>query len=115
MESSTLSEGPDVEVQRRYRSRGQSHNPYAPLLAALRQLIVRFLEKGAVMSRQTTEELKTANRFAAQADANSNYEKIKALAYQLWVERGSPVGSPEQDWYRAEAQLNQRGSAQRAA
>ena len=27
------------------------------------------------------------------------------LAYQLWEERGRPLGSPEQDWLRAERSL----------
>jgi len=30
---------------------------------------------------------------------------IANLAYQLWQERGSPIGSPEEDWYRAEELL----------
>ena len=28
--------------------------------------------------------------------------QIAALAHSLWEERGCPVGSPEEDWYRAE-------------
>jgi len=27
---------------------------------------------------------------------------IEMLAYQLWEKRGRPLGSPEQDWFRAE-------------
>jgi hypothetical protein len=30
---------------------------------------------------------------------------IANLAYRLWQERGSPIGSPEQDWLRAEELL----------
>ena len=30
---------------------------------------------------------------------------VAARAYQLWVERGCPEGSPEQDWYQAEQEL----------
>ena len=30
---------------------------------------------------------------------------ISKRAYELWVERGCPEGSPEQDWYRAESEL----------
>jgi hypothetical protein len=29
-------------------------------------------------------------------------ELIRQVAYQLWVKRGRPVGSPEVDWFRAE-------------
>jgi hypothetical protein len=27
---------------------------------------------------------------------------VAKLAHQLWEERGRPLGSPEQDWFRAE-------------
>jgi len=30
---------------------------------------------------------------------------IAALAYQLWLERGGPMGSDQEDWFRAEAML----------
>jgi hypothetical protein len=35
---------------------------------------------------------------------------VAKLAYQLWLQRGSPEGSPEEDWYRAETLL-QSGAA----
>jgi Protein of unknown function (DUF2934) len=36
-------------------------------------------------------------------------EQIAKLAYQLWQTRGCPIGSPDQDWFQAEQQLqNQR-------
>ena len=31
---------------------------------------------------------------------------IEERAYQSWIERGCPMGSPEEDWYRAEQDLN---------
>jgi hypothetical protein len=34
-------------------------------------------------------------------------EHIAALAYEFWKLRGRPIGSPEEDWFRAEKQLNQ--------
>jgi len=34
--------------------------------------------------------------------------EIQKLAYELWLERGCPIGSPEDDWYRAEEQLRGR-------
>lgn len=30
---------------------------------------------------------------------------VARRAYQLWLERGCPDGSPEEDWYRAEREL----------
>lgn len=32
-------------------------------------------------------------------------ERVASLAYQLWMERGCPLGSPEDDWFRAKQQL----------
>ena len=40
------------------------------------------------------------------APASANYEEIAALAYEYWIQRGCPIGSPEVDWFRAEEQLN---------
>jgi hypothetical protein len=36
-----------------------------------------------------------------QHDQEAEHEELAVLAYQLWVERGCPEGSPEEDWYRA--------------
>jgi hypothetical protein len=30
---------------------------------------------------------------------------IAGLAYTLWESRGCPIGSPEQDWFKAEQEL----------
>ncbi len=30
---------------------------------------------------------------------------VERLAYQLWEERGRPLSSPDQDWFRAEQVL----------
>jgi hypothetical protein len=38
-------------------------------------------------------------------------EEIARLAYQIWEERGRPIGSAEVDWYEAERQLQIWGGA----
>lgn len=38
----------------------------------------------------------------------SGQNEIAALAYLLWQDRGSPVGSPDEDWFRAERELSVR-------
>ena len=34
--------------------------------------------------------------------------EIEERAYQSWIERGCPMGSSEEDWYRAERELISR-------
>jgi Protein of unknown function (DUF2934) len=34
-----------------------------------------------------------------------NANTIAFLAYRLWVERGRPIGSPEEDWFAAICQI----------
>jgi hypothetical protein len=36
----------------------------------------------------------------------SRDEAVAKLAYQLWLDRGCPLGSPEEDWLRAEQVLD---------
>jgi hypothetical protein len=39
------------------------------------------------------------------------HRRIEALAYDLWKERGRPIGSPAEDWFRAEMMLGVEMSA----
>ena len=32
-------------------------------------------------------------------------DAVTALAYQLWQERGCPIGSAQRDWFQAEQEL----------
>ena len=56
---------------------------------------------GSTAATNATANLPTPEPFAITLDSL----EIQRLAYQYWMERGSPEGSPEQDWYRAEADL----------
>lgn len=40
-----------------------------------------------------------------------NNGDIAALAYQRWMERGCPLGSPEEDWFEAEHALQSQPGA----
>jgi hypothetical protein len=40
-----------------------------------------------------------ADQFSPTVDA------ITVMAYRLWIERGSPIGSPEEDWFSAICQI----------
>ncbi len=35
-------------------------------------------------------------------------DQIAHLAYELWLQRGCPIGSPEEDWTHAEMQLREQ-------
>ena len=47
----------------------------------------------------------------AQQAENSSREQIAARAYQLWEERGRPMGSPEEDWSQAETEIREEEAA----
>jgi DUF2934 family protein len=68
----------------------------------------KFSNKG----RQTTTVAGSAD-YRETGDAD--YEQIAALAYQLWQKRGCPMGSPEEDWFDAQNQLQQRTQPSRVA
>ncbi len=65
-------------------------------------------------SRATTlepKEARTGKRVSSlQPDAveNAPENEIAALAYHLWQDRGCPIGSPEDDWFKAESELRIR-------
>lgn len=40
--------------------------------------------------------------------ANSEHLRVQLLAYTLWQKRGSPLGSPNADWFTAEEILGIR-------
>jgi hypothetical protein len=45
-----------------------------------------------------------------QPAANSDHDVIKAPAYDCWLARGCPIGSPEVDWLQAEEDLKNKGA-----
>ena len=45
------------------------------------------------------------------SSAVSRREKIALLAYTYWEQRGRQGGSPEEDWYRAEREIDLGSSA----
>ena len=44
-----------------------------------------------------------------QPGANSDHETIQGLAYDRWIARGRPLGSPEVDWLQAEEERKNEG------
>lgn len=60
------------------------------------------------MSQPATGKTRTHKKDEPPADIQS---QIQALAYQLWLERGAPIGSPDQDWLEAESRLTRAGES----
>jgi len=40
------------------------------------------------------------------------HDQIASRAYELWCERGCPDGSPDQDWLRAEVEIEASNASQ---
>jgi len=55
-----------------------------------------------------SEESQRSSETTAQI---ATTEQIAKLAYTLWQQRGSPEGSPEEDWFRAEEKLRTHSEA----
>ena len=63
------------------------------------------------LSRQELEHSNTAHPHTEEGSrpsATFNHADIATLAHELWVGRGSPQGSPEEDWFLAAKQLRAR-------
>jgi DUF2934 family protein len=57
-----------------------------------------------MQSRTDTQEPSAS---MTQDNASRKYEEISVMAHELWLLRGSPEGSPEEDWFEAERRLKQ--------
>ena len=60
---------------------------------------------------QTTAEDRAVEQSLETPD--SLEPQLQSLAYQLWLERGSPIGSREADWFEAEARLALTGGSKK--
>ncbi len=66
------------------------------------------------MSKQSVQDsLESVSAGSAQSQAaeavavtEHNEVEVREQAYSIWQERGCPVGSPDEDWLRAERELN---------
>jgi len=47
----------------------------------------------------------------ADVSVELDEEAVRAKAHQLWVERGCPEGTSDEDWYEAERILRESGQA----
>ena len=52
-----------------------------------------------------------SNDRVTQQTQNSPDEERALRAHRLWEERGCPIGSPEEDWFRAEEEIRSEQAA----
>ena len=67
-------------------------------------------KKGESKTKLKAESVTTVYNASPEAEypvSAEDNEKIALLAYSYWQARGRPIGSPEEDWYRAENELRQ--------
>jgi hypothetical protein len=71
-------------------------------------------QTGQEHSREALEHSQAAHQRTMETHAQAanqqgiiefGHKDIAALAHQLWVERGCPEGSPEEDWFQAVEKL----------
>ena len=67
-------------------------------------------ESGGERSKIVQEPtLINSEKTAGAAPRSVSDNEIAAFAYKLWQDWGCPTGSPDEDWFRAEAELANRG------
>jgi hypothetical protein len=55
--------------------------------------------------QQTEIESEERTDAAPLGQDQPGLHEISAMAHQLWLQRGCPEGSPDEDWFRAEEEL----------
>ena len=57
------------------------------------------------MGSEATTHQRSSETMSAAAPVSPPESEIAAVAYQLWLDKGCPVGSDQEDWLQAEAML----------
>ena len=63
------------------------------------------------MVAQAMQRAESPGTSVESAEPQPLQEQIASLAYALWQQRGSPVSSSEEDWFRAEQEVLARSEA----
>jgi hypothetical protein len=59
-------------------------------------------------NRRQEEVVPVLPEVPPSAGGDPEPEEIARLAYQYWLQRGRPTGTPEEDWFRAAEEIKQR-------
>ena len=63
------------------------------------------------MANEATKRAAAPGVQANSTGTGPTHEEIAALAYSLWLARGCPEGTPEEDWLNAERTLKPKSEA----
>jgi len=66
------------------------------------------MAKRVPRSRTKHHEVAAVPPATQPAADGSTDEEIGRLAHQYWMERGCPIGTPEEDWFRAVEEIKRR-------
>jgi hypothetical protein len=69
--------------------------------------MVKSVRKENHMAKKIEAIANPKDKLGERSVSSEDYEAIALLAYSYWQARGCPIGSPEEDWYRAENDLRQ--------
>ena len=64
--------------------------------------------RGSRRKAEPREAAVSVSTETARPNQGVAHEDIARLAYSFWEARGRQVGSPEEDWFRAEQELESR-------
>ena len=67
----------------------------------------KLVEESAAIAENPNEPAESAGPTAG-VETDCNQDGVAALAYKMWQERGCPIGSDQEDWFRAENELKNR-------
>ncbi len=71
-------------------------------------------DKSAMPAASPIERVDAAEE-TVHVNPGCNQHEIAALAYKLWQERGCPIGSDQEDWFRAENELKREKASAASA
>jgi len=83
------------------RTRGSTWSSEETVITNYTFKEITTMATATALLNKATSESKRKN----SATAASEPDHVAELAYTLWESRGCPIGSPEEDWFKAEQEL----------
>ena len=68
-------------------------------------------EESSALPGKKTSRTNPGNAVSESANHAPSDDEIALKAYALWEDRGRPMGSPDEDWFRAKNELTMKATA----